>query len=501
MKASGVALPPATASAQHADKPAPRAEAQGPQRFERQGLALTVLFVGAFLAPLDYFIVNLALPAIHTGLNATDAQLQLIVSAYASAYAVLLITGGRLGDLFGRRRMFMTGMAGFVVASALCGFAPNGHVLVIARIVQGMAASVMAPQVLATVRAVVPPHQQTRVMGFYGFVFGLASIVGQLGGGALITYQPFGLDWRAIFLINIPVGVLAFIGAWKYVPENQSSTREGVDLKGVALLSLVLILLIYPMTHGREAGWPWWTFAMFALAVPALAAFVATERRVERNGGSPLVDLQLFRNPAFSTGLVLAFLFYCNSAFFLTYGIYLQTGLHWTPLQSGIAIMPFALGFVAGPLTSPAVVRRLGGHVLTLGFSMMAVGFSVTGWAATHAALGVLFYAGLVIAGVGQGLVLPSIMRIVLGEVEPAKAGLASGVVTSTLQIGSAFGTAAISGAFFGALSANASAAGYAYAFQRSLAINAVLMVICIALSVTLVRHQQRASLRAIKTA
>src|SRR6266702_4834672 len=206
-------------------------------RFERQGLALAVLFVGAFLAPLDYFIVNLALPAIHTGLNASDAQLQLIVSAYASAYAVLLITGGRLGDLFGRRRMFMTGMAGFVVASALCGFAPNGHVLVIARIVQGMAASVMAPQVLATVRAVVPLHQQTRVMGFYGFVFGLASIVGQLGGGALITYQPFGLDWRAIFLINIPVGVLAFIGAWKYVPENQSATREGVDLKGVALLS------------------------------------------------------------------------------------------------------------------------------------------------------------------------------------------------------------------------------------------------------------------------
>jgi len=151
--------------------------ADAPPRFERQGLALAVLFVGAFLAPLDYFIVNLALPAIHTGLGATDAQLQLIVSAYASAYAVLLITGGRLGDLYGRRRMFMTGMAGFVVASALCGLAPSGQVLVIARIVQGMAAAVMAPQVLATVRAVVPLSQQTRVMSFYGFVFGLSSIV------------------------------------------------------------------------------------------------------------------------------------------------------------------------------------------------------------------------------------------------------------------------------------------------------------------------------------
>ncbi|SIO69499.1 drug resistance transporter, EmrB/QacA subfamily [Burkholderia sp. GAS332] len=466
--------------------------------FERQGLALAVLFVGAFLAPLDYFIVNLALPSIHTGLNATDAQLQLVVSAYASAYAVLLITGGRLGDLFGRRRMFMTGMAAFVVASALCGFATSGHMLVISRIVQGIAAAIMAPQVLATIRAVVPLHRQTKVMSLYGFVFGLSSIVGQLGGGALITYHPFGLDWRIIFLINIPIGIVAFIGTWKFVPENQPATRTGIDLKGVALLSVVLLLVIYPMTHGREAGWPAWTFVMFALAVPAFALFVATERRVERGGGHPLVDLQLFRNPAFALGLVLAFLFYCNSAFFLTYGIFLQTGLHWTPLASGMAIMPFAIGFVIGPLTSPAVVKRIGGHVLALGFSMMTVGFTVTGWSATHAATPDLpFYCGLVCAGVGHGLLLPSIMRIVLQEVIPEKAGLASGVVSSTLQIGSAFGTAAISGAFFGVIGGRETPDAYAHAFQYSLAINACLMFVCIGLSVLLVRHQQLALRRA----
>ncbi|MGF6965017.1 EmrB/QacA subfamily drug resistance transporter [Paraburkholderia sp. WC7.3g] len=460
----------------------------------RQALALAVLFVGAFLAPLDYFIVNLALPSIRTGLNASDAQLQLVVSAYASAYAVLLITGGRLGDLFGRRRMFMTGMAAFVIASALCGFATSGHVLVISRIMQGIAAAVMAPQVLATIRAVVPLHQQTRVMSLYGFVFGLSSIVGQLGGGALITYRPFGLDWRVIFLINIPIGIAAFIGTWKFVPENQPATHTGVDLKGVALLSALLLLVIYPMTHGREAGWPAWTFAMFALAVPVSALFVATERRVERGGGHPLVDLQLFRNRAFALGLVLAFLFYCNSAFFLTYGIFLQTGLHWTPLASGIAIMPFALGFVIGPLSSPAVIKRIGAHVLTLGFSMMTLGFAVTGWSATRSATpDLLFYGGLVCAGVGHGLLLPSIMRIVLQEAVPEKAGLASGVVSSTLQIGSAFGTAAISGAFFGALDGSAAPASYAHAFQLSLAINAVLMFVCIGLSVLLVRHQRRA--------
>nr|WKF61580.1 Multidrug resistance protein Stp [Paraburkholderia busanensis] len=467
-----------------------------------QGLALAVLFVGAFLAPLDYFIVNLALPSIHTGLNATDAQLQLVVSAYASAYAVLLITGGRLGDLYGRRRMFMTGMAAFVVASALCGFATSGHMLVISRIVQGIAAAVMAPQVLATVRAVVPVHRQTKVMSLYGFMFGLSSIVGQLGGGALITYHPFGLDWRIIFLLNIPIGIVAFIGTWKFVPENQPATRAGIDLKGSALLSAVLLLIIYPMTHGREAGWPAWTFVMFALAVPVFALFIATERRVERKGGDPLVDLQLFRNPAFALGLVLAFLFYCNSAFFLTYGIFLQTGLHWSPLASGVAIMPFALGFVAGPLTSPAVVKRIGSHVLTLGFSMMAVGFAIIGWSSVQSVTPALpFYCGLVLAGIGQGLLLPSIVRIVLLEVVPEKAGLASGVVSSTLQIGSAFGTAAISGAFFAAIGSRSTASAYAHGFQFSLAINALLMVVCIGLSVLLVRHQQHALRRVAQPA
>ncbi|MGC1546980.1 MAG: MFS transporter [Rhodanobacter sp.] len=467
-------------------------------RFERQGLALSVLFVGAFLGPLDYFIVNLALPSIHAGLNATDAQLQLVVSAYASAYAVLLITGGRLGDLFGRRRMFMTGMAGFVVASALCGTTTSAQMLVIARMVQGMAAAVMAPQVLATIRAVVPLHQQTKVMSFYGLVFGLAAIVGQLGGGALISYHPFGLDWRAIFLINIPIGILAFLGTWKFVPENQPKVRTGIDFKGVGLLSLMLMLVIYPMTHGREAGWPIWTFVMFALAIPVFALFVATERRVERVGGHPLVDLQLFRNRAFALGLLIAFLFNCNSSFFLTYGIFLQTGLHWTPLQSGVAIMPFAIGFVIGPLLSPIVVKWIGGHVLTLGFVMTTLGFTVTGWASAQAASpDLLFYCGLPSAGIGLGLLLPSIMRILLHEVAQEKAGLASGVITSTLQIGAAFGTAAVSGAFFSVLGNRTTPNAYAHAFQSSLAINALLMLICIGLSALLVRHQKSVIRRA----
>ncbi|WP_109477203.1 MFS transporter [Paraburkholderia sp. C35] len=459
--------------------------------------ALAVLFVGAFLTALDFFIVNLALPAIHAGIGATHSQLQFVISAYASAYAVLLITGGRLGDLYGRRRMFMAGMAGFILASALCGLATSGQILVLARIAQGLAAAIMGPQVLATIRALVPERNQTRVMGVYGFVFGVAAIVGQLGGGALITFHPFGLDWRGIFLLNVPIGLLALLGAWRFLPAHRPTTRPRSDVAGVLLLSLMLLLVMYPLTHGREAGWPVWTLMMFALAAPVCAGFVLVERHAQANGRFPLVDLQLFRTPAFSLGLLLSFLFYCNSAFFFTYGMYLQTGLHWTPLASGIAVMPFALGFAAGPLTSPAVVRRLGAHVLTLGFALLACGFTVTGWAAAQSALpGWPFYAGLVIAGIGQGLILPSIVRIVLAEAEPEKAGVAAGVVASTLQIGAALGTAAISGAFFSALGTSGghpTPAVYAHAFDHALSINALLMVVCIVLTVLMIRRQRLA--------
>ncbi|AJK49839.1 MFS transporter [Burkholderia plantarii] len=461
-----------------------------------RSLALIVLLIGTFLSPLDYFIVNLALPAIKTGLHATAAELQLIVSVYASAFAVLLVTGGRLGDLFGRKRLFMAGLAGFVLASALCAAAPNGGVLVIGRILQGASASIMVPQILATIRTVFPPEQQTRVMGFYGFVFGFASVAGQLGGGVLITLKPFGLDWQSIFLINVPVGGLALLGAWRFVPENRPDRRPRLDLGGVVLLSLFLALIIYPLTQGRETGWPAWTFVCFAASVPVLLLFLFVEQRLKARGGDPLVDLHLFRNPVFSIGLILAFCFYCDSVFFLTYGIYLQSGLHWSALTSGLAVLPFGAGAIFGPLMSPAIARRAGSHVLTAGFALLAVGFGLSGLALRHGTEpDLLFYFGLLLAGMGHGTVLPSVVRIVIGEIEPARAGLAGGVVTSMLQIGSAFGATAISGIFFSVLSNGRTAADYAHAYQAGIAVAAVLFVVCVFLSAALAgRHVRRAA-------
>jgi EmrB/QacA subfamily drug resistance transporter len=457
-------------------------------------LALAVLLTGAFLPPLDFFIVNLALPAIRSGLNTTGAELQLIISSYASAYAVFLITGGRLGDLYGRKRMFMTGMAGFVLASALCGLAPGPGVLILGRVLQGLAASVMAPQVLATLRSLFSQAEQPRVMGLYGSVFGLAAVAGQLGGGALITWHPFGLGWQSIFWVNVPIGMAALVGAAKLIPESPPQAGTRIDLIGVVLLSICLGLLIYPLTHGREAGWPAWTFISLAASAPMLWMFVRYEQHVQRRGGDPLIHLELFENRAFVIGLAMSSLFYFMSAFFLTYGVFLQNGLGLTAIASGLAIMPYAVGFLIGPLASPAVARRLGSHVLNLGFSMMALGLAIVVavlyWG--HP-LSPTFYAGMLCAGGGQGLVLPSLVRIVLADVEARRVGIASGLVTSLLQIGAALGVALVGGVFYSVLGERSGTAAYTSAFSSTLGILIALMLVCVALGGVLTsRHGRR---------
>jgi MFS family permease len=454
---------------------------------------IIVLLLGAFLPPLDFYIVNLALPAIGNGLRTTGDQLQLIVSCYASAYAVFLITGGRLGDLYGRKRMFITGMAGFIIASAICGSAPNGSVLILGRILQGASAAVMAPQVLATIRTIFSTAEQPRVIGLYGSVFGLASIVGQLFGGVLITLHPLGLTWQSIFLINVPIGIVALLGALRFLPEAKPSSQPKVDLTGVFLLSLLLGSIIYPLTRGREAGWPAWTFISFAASIPLLVLFIWFEGWLAKVGGSPLVDLKLFKNPTFAAGLAMAFLFYCISVFFLTFGIYLQSGLGWTCLASGIGILPFAFGFFAGTLRSAKLYAQMGNHILSVGFGLLACGFATTA-GVLHAGFGpgIVFYLGLVCAGVGQGLLQPSTVRIVLTEVEPEQAGLAAGVVTSILQVGSAVGVAAVGSVFFTVLGQQNGSRPYGNAFASALTVAAFLQVLGMLLA-TKMNHRRRA--------
>jgi EmrB/QacA subfamily drug resistance transporter len=423
------------------------------EAWPRRWLALMVLLMGAFLSPLDFFIVNVALPAIKSGLHASAGQLQFVVVAYGATYAVLVVTGGRLGDIYGRKRMFISGMLLFTLSSGVCGLAQDIHLLIVARTVQGLAAAVLAPQVLSSIRIIFPPAEQAKAMGLFGATFGLAAIAGQLLGGLLIRLAPFGYTWETVFMINIPVGLLTIVLAYMVLPETRHPRQPSLDIPGMLLVSAVLFLLIYPLIAGREAGWPWWVFVALAAAVPLLYLFVKTEKSTVANHKDPLIDLALFRDKHFVTGLGIIFLFNATAAFFMVYPVYLQNGLHHDVLYAGMAVLPYALGFFLGPFSSPLLARRLGGGMVLLALGLLALGFGmVIGGVTLQPEPGILLYAGLLLAGIGHGIVLPSLVRITLAPVMPEKAGMAAGVVSTAIQMGSAVGVAVIGTIFFSVL-------------------------------------------------
>src|SRR5215211_5153950 len=265
---------------------------QPPARHSRW--LLPVLFAPVFMVILDVFIVNVTAPSLRADLGATDADLQWVVAAYLLTYALSLITGGRLGDVFGRRRMFKAGIVGFTTASALCAAAPDPTTLIVARLLQGFGGAAMWPQVLSVIQVEFSPSERPRAFGFQGLVQGVAAIAGQIVGGGLIALDVLGLGWRSVFLINVPVGLVALHCANRVIPESRSESARRIDLIGVTLATITLGLVMVPAVEGRDIGWPAWTFAAFAAAVPAAALFVVSQRRKAARGGSPLLELRLF---------------------------------------------------------------------------------------------------------------------------------------------------------------------------------------------------------------
>lgn len=455
----------------------------------RRWLALPVLLTGAFLPILDFNVVNLALPAIRQDLGATASEMQFVISAYAATYAVFLITGGRLGDLFGRRRMFLGGVAGFTIASVLCGIAWSPPVLVAGRILQGLTATAMAPQVLTSIRVLFPAAEQGRALGYYGATFGLANICGQVLGGVLVSAHPFGLAWQAIFLINVPIGLAAFIGGLLFLTDLRAQHAKRIDIGGVILLSLTLGLLVYPLIQGRETGWPIWIVAMLLASPLMLGAFVRFEANLSARGGDPLVALHLLRNSDFVIGLVMALAFYMLSSSYLTFAVYLQNGLHESPLTAGLATLPFAVGFFFASLVSSYVMQWLGVRTLTLGFALQVVGFGVV-MLSVGGALPQSLAIGLACGGLGFGTVMPSVIKAVIGSINSHHAGLASGIMISTFQIGAALGVATIGGVFYSLLGVHPDADDYAHAFTIGLGCNVALLALGGWLSLWLPREQ-----------
>jgi EmrB/QacA subfamily drug resistance transporter len=443
----------------------------------RRWLALPVLLTGAFLPILDFNVVNLALPAIRQDLDASSSEVQFVVSAYAATYAVFLITGGRLGDLFGRRRMFLLGVTGFTIASVLCGVAWSPAILVAGRILQGLAATVMAPQVLASIRVLFPLAEQGRALGFYGATFGLANICGQLLGGVLVSSHPFGFAWQAIFLINVPIGLAALTGGLLFLGDSRAREAQKLDVGGVILLSLTLGLLVYPLIEGRETGWPAWIIGMLLASPLALVAFIRFEARLSARGGDPLVALHLLRNSAFAIGLVMALAFYMLSSFYLTFAVYLQSGLRMSPLAAGLATLPFATGFFVSSLVSSYVMQRLGVLALTLGFALQVLGFGAV-MLSVGEVIPQSLDIGLVCGGLGFGTVMPSVIKAVISSIDQRHAGLASGIMISTFQIGAALGVAIIGGIFYSVLGTRPDPDAYAHAFAVALGCNVALLAL-----------------------
>ncbi|MEW2576287.1 MFS transporter [Streptomyces syringium] len=444
---SATALPPVTPDEPELD----------PKRW----LALTVLLVATFMDLLDANIITVAIPSIQRDLGASAVAVQAMTAGYTLSFAVLLITGGRLGDIFGRKRMFLTGVAGFVVASALCAAAQNTEMLVASRALQGLAAAIMVPQVLALIHVTFAPQEVGRVVSLYASMIGLAIVSGPVVGGALVDWSPLDLGWRSIFVVNLPVGVAALIGAWKWMRESNSPHAKRLDIIGMLLAIVGLLLLMLPLTLGRELDWPLWSIVALVAAAPVIALFVVYERHKTRKDGSPLVTLSLFKVRAFGAGIGVQLLFSAIPAgFFLSWTLYLQGGLGWSALHTGLTAIPFS---ICVPLVGGLAVRKLfplyGRYCLMAGALSMLAGIASYAWMARHEGADITSWhaiPSMLLLGSGMGLLMPPLTALVLREVTPQEAGAASGIINATGQLGAALGVAVISGVFFSALASNA---------------------------------------------
>ena len=412
------------------------------------GLGLFTVLLAAALPLIDFFIVNVALPSIGADLSASESVLELVVAGYGLAYAVLLVLGGRLGDLFGRRRLFLGGMAAFGLTSLACGLAPTAWTLVAARVAQGAASAAMLPQVLATIQSTTTGSRRAKAMSLYGATAGLSMVAGQILGGVLVSADLWGTGWRSAFLVNVPVVVVGLVLAARAVPETRARRPEPLDGPGTVLLAASLLALLAPLTEGRAAGWPLWTWLSLAAFPLLAAAFYTVERRADRAGRTPLVPPSLFALVSLRRGLVLILPFSIGfSGFMFVIAVALQKGAGLGPVQAGLALFPLAVTFLVTSIAGPRLINRFGTRVVTAGALIQGVGLTLMALAAWRdwPDLGLMtLLPGGAIAGVGQALQLPVIFRIVLSEVPPARAGVGSGVMVTTQQSALALGVATL---------------------------------------------------------
>jgi EmrB/QacA subfamily drug resistance transporter len=444
----------------------------------RRRLALPALLLGSFMGVLDPFVATVALPAIRSDLGASAAQAQWIIAGYGATYGMGLVLGGRLGDRHGRRLLFLSGMAAYVAASVAAGTAPTAGALVGARLVQGLAAAAVLPQVLSIIRGGYPAGDRERAVGWYGATIGLGVVCGPPVGGLLVAADVAGLGWRSAFLVNIPLGAIVLVGVALAVPESRADGVRHLDLLGACLGAVTLLALFVPVSQGPERGWPWWTVALL-VAVPALlAAFLLHERRHH----APVLPPQLFAERRFSAGIVAVLLLYAAGAgapLVFVLSQYLQDGLGRSPLETGLVFAPLGLGFAVASAAAPRLYRRGGVVVPAAGCGVVVAALgalALVGVAAPVAVVPALVTPVMLLAGFGQGLASNPVIASVLAAAPDSTAGAASGLLLTTTQVGNVVGVTGIGSVFVALLPQvhTTGAAAYGPALAGSVALLAV---------------------------
>ena len=428
--------------------PANKAEAD-----PRRWLALAVLLIASFMNLIDVTIVNVAIPSMQQNLGANASQIEWVIAAYVLAFALGLLPFGRLGDIVGRTHMFLIGVTAFSVASAFCGLAPSIEWLIAARVLQGLAGAMMTPQVLAIATVTFPPEERGQSFSLFGLSAGLAAVAGPIVGGLLIQANLGGLDWRPIFLVNVPVGILAVVLGWFIIPRPPGHPDLKNDFVGIGLFGASMVALVYPLIEGRSYGWPLWCWGLIALSVVLLAAFVLWERQMAAANKPQLLNFSLITNGNFLLGALVTTIFASGiPAFFMVISIFLQVGFNLTPIESGLTNTPFSVGVLLVSL----VAGRFGSHylrtrvaisaamlvvgILWVHFIVANVGDSIDHWA---------FLPPLLIAGLGLGLGFSALFQTVLAGVPPRDAGAGAGALQAFQQVGGAVGVALTGQIFF----------------------------------------------------
>jgi len=424
-------------------------------------LAFSAALAAAMMDLLDSTVVTTAAPAIRADIGGSFADVQWLAAGYTLAMAVMLLVGGRLGDLFGRKRMLLAGVAGFALASVAAAAAPTAGALIALRIVQGGIGAVMVPQVFGLIRDLFPPQEMGKAWGVFGPVAGLSALLGPIVAGSLIDLDLLGTGWRMIFLVNVPVAAYVLIVGGRLLPAQASKpASRRLDGVGAALATAGAFLLVYPVVQGRELGWPAWSFGMIVAAVVVFGVFALHQARRRRTGATPLIETSLFRNRSYVSGVVFALVFLgAMAGIGITLSVALQAGLGWTPIHAALAMAPFALGGFLGSGVAAGAMQRLGRTVLHAGLLVMAGGLAALALILHDAGTGIGawdFAGPLFVSGIGMGAVFMPLFDIVVGGLADHEVGTASGLLQALQQLGSALCVAVIGTAFFGTLGAYA---------------------------------------------